>query len=209
MSTDAHSATSGHASRSPKRVLVIGASGTVGSAVAEALTAAGHEVIAASRRSTPPVDLADPPTIERLFDAIEPVDAVVSCAASALPTPLTDPGFAESIGPKLHGQIELVVQAVEHLRDGGSITLTSGAIPDDMAGTAGGALVNAGLEAFVKAAVIDLPRGPRLNVVRPGWVAETLASLDMDEADGTPAAVVARSYVEAVDGRANGTTITP
>ena len=33
----------------------------------------------------------------------------------------------------------------------------------------GGALVNAGLEVFVRTAAGELPRGLRLNIVSPGW----------------------------------------
>ncbi|MFI5557948.1 hypothetical protein ACIA2T_01605 [Amycolatopsis japonica] len=55
-----------------------------------------------------------------------------------------------------------------------------------------------GLEAFVAAAARELPRGPRVNAVSPGWVRETLAALGEPEG-GIPAADVARSYVEAVE----------
>jgi NAD(P)-dependent dehydrogenase (short-subunit alcohol dehydrogenase family) len=72
-----------------------------------------------------------------------------------------------------------------------------------------GALVNAGLDGFVQAAVIEMPRGLRLNVVSPGWVAETLASMGLDGAEGTLAIDVARSYVETVEGTGQGLTIRP
>ncbi len=68
-------------------------------------------------------------------------------------------------------------------------------------------MVNAGIEAFVRAASLEMPRGIRLNVVSPGWVTETLQALRMDPAQGTPAAVVARRYVESVEGMATGQVI--
>ena len=104
--------------------------------------------------------------------------------------------------------MELARTAIRHLRDGGSITLTSGQIPEATPGSAGGALVNAGLEAFVQAAAVELPRGLRLNVVSPGWVRESLVELGMDGAGGTPASVVAAAYVEAVEGSMQGQVLT-
>jgi len=52
-------------------------------------------------------------------------------------------------------------------------------------------LVNAGLEGFVRAAALELPRGVRVNAVAPGWVRETLVALKMDPSPGVPAAQVA------------------
>jgi NAD(P)-dependent dehydrogenase (short-subunit alcohol dehydrogenase family) len=184
-------------------VLVIGATGIIGSAVADGL-AVRHDV---RRMSRPEVDLNDPRTFGAALGT--DLDAVVCCAASAPLTALTDDGFLASIQAKLLGQVELVRAAAGVLNDRGSITITSGKIPEALPGSAGGALVNAGLEAFVAAAALELPRGLRLNVVSPGWVRETLEVLEMDPRAGVPVARVARAYVEAVEGTANGATITP
>jgi NAD(P)-dependent dehydrogenase (short-subunit alcohol dehydrogenase family) len=190
------------------KVVVVGATGTIGSEVAGALDAR-HEVVRATRGGDPHVDLADSGSIAGLFSAVGDADGVICCAASAPLAPLSDEGFVRSLQAKLFGQVDLVRGAVEHLRDGGSITLTSGRIPEATPGSAGGALVNAGLEAFVRAAVVELPRGIRLNVVSPGWVRESLVRLGMDPSSGTPARDVARAYVDALEGTAQGQTITP
>jgi len=133
----------------------------------------------------------------------------VCYAASAPLTPLLDDGFMGSLEGKLLGQVELARRGLEHLRDGGSITLTSGSLPDATPGSAGGALVNAGLEAFVKAAAVELPRRIRLNAVSPGWVRESLVTLGMDDATGTPARDVARAYVDAIEGTMQGQMLVP
>jgi NAD(P)-dependent dehydrogenase (short-subunit alcohol dehydrogenase family) len=188
------------------RTLVIGASGTIGRAVAAALTARGHEVVPASR---PHVDLADPDTASAVMST---VDAVVCCGASGRLTPLADRSdeeFTTSLDTKLLGQVHLVRRALHHLPDGGSVTITSGRFDRPTPGGAFGALVNSGLEAFVRAAAAELPRGLRVNVVSPGWVSETLTSLGMTGVDGTPAAEVARAYVEAVEGTMTGTVLRP
>ncbi|WP_461011255.1 short chain dehydrogenase [Streptomyces capparidis] len=193
------------------RVVVIGASGVLGGAVAAALEAE-HEVVRASRRGPVRVDMADPASVAALFDAVPDVDAVVCCAASGRLAPLTgspEEEFTAGLDGKLLGQVRLARAAALRLRDGGSVTLTSGAFTFPMPGGAFTALVNAGLEAFVGAAAAEMPRGLRLNAVSPGWVRETLERLGMDGAAGTPAAEVARDYVAAVEGAARGRTFTP
>jgi NAD(P)-dependent dehydrogenase (short-subunit alcohol dehydrogenase family) len=188
------------------QVIVIGATGTIGAAVVEQLRGS-HEVVAASRRGDPRVDLGDAASIAALFERVEDADAVVCCAASA---PLGDlSAVLDSIRPKLLGQVGVALHAATRLRDGGSITLTSGKLPEGTPGSAGGALVNAGLEAFVRAAALDLERGLRINAVSPGWVAETMAELGMDPAEGVPAQEVARAYVEAVEGGMQGQVLRP
>ena len=193
------------------KIIVIGATGTIGRRVADGL-ATRHVVVRASRSSRAAVDVADPGSVRRLLEAVAAdgdVDAVVSCAASAPLMDLAADGFVDALTPKLLGQVEVVRAAVETLADGGSVTLTAGQIPAELRGAAGGALVNAGLAAFVPAAAAELPRGLRLNAVSPGWVAESLAAAGQDPAGGTPADVVAAAYVRLVEGTATGTVVTP
>jgi NAD(P)-dependent dehydrogenase (short-subunit alcohol dehydrogenase family) len=78
-----------------------------------------------------------------------------------------------------------------------------------MLGSAAISLVNAGLEGFVRAAALEAPRGIRVNVVSPPWVSETLVQLGQDPQGGLPAAVVARAYVQAVEGSMTGQVIEP
>lgn len=188
------------------RVVVIGASGTIGSAVVAAL-ADRHEVVRASRRGPVAVDIGDPASVERVLRAVGEVDAVVCAAAHAPLVPLaelTDERFAAALRDKLVGQATLVTRSVPHLRDGGSVTLTAGTFAEPMAGSGVGALVNEGLKGFVRAVAPELPRGIRVNVVSPGWVRETL-----DVRGSTPAAEVARAYVECVEGRTSGRDVVP
>jgi NAD(P)-dependent dehydrogenase (short-subunit alcohol dehydrogenase family) len=194
------------------RVIVVGATGTIGGAVVHALRDS-HEVIAVSRSGAEPrVDLSDPSTVPALFEQVDDADAIVCCAASAPLKPIAElshEGLVRHVAPKLFGQVGLAIAAAAHLNDGGSISLTSGKIPEQTAGSAPGALVNAGIEAFVRAAPIDLDRGVRINAVSPGWVSETLLDLGMDPNDGTPAREVARAYVEVVEGTMQGQVLRP
>ncbi|HEU4698931.1 MAG TPA: short chain dehydrogenase [Gemmatimonadales bacterium] len=195
------------------RILVVGATGTIGRAVVAAL-APRHEIVAASRRHAPErVDLRDPESIRALYGRIGPVDAVVSAAGDAAFKPLAelaDEDFAQSLGDKLMGQVNLVRLGLDAVRDGGSFTLTSGILARAPSpGTAAIALVNAALEGFTRAAALELPRGERINVVSPPWVSETLAAMGRDPAGGLPAAVVAESYVASVEGRETGRVLEP
>lgn len=190
------------------RVVVIGATGTIGSAVVAALEDGGHEVVRASRHGPVVVDLADSASVEAALAS--DLDAVVCCAASGRLVPLASSSeFTTGLDDKLLGQVALVRRAIHRLRDGGSITLTSGVFEEPTPGGAFGALVNAGLEAFVAAAAIEMPRGLRVNVVSPGWVSETLERMGWSSARGTPAKDVARAYVRAVEGTMQGQTLVP
>ncbi len=195
------------------RILVIGATGTIGRAVVAALSA-GNEIVAAGRQSTTvSVDLADPASIREMYRSIGKVDAVVCAAGQAKFAPLaqlSDADFRFCLDNKLMGQINLVRFGFEHIADRGSFTLTTGILArSPMVGSAAISLVNAGIEGFVRAAALEAPRGIRVNAVSPPWVSETLQALKMDPSQGLPAAVVARSYVESVTGTGTGLTLEP
>jgi len=190
------------------KILVVGATGTIGAAVTKALEAR-HKVLCASQSRSPlAVDLVDRESIKRLYAGVGLVDAVVCVAGQAAFRPLlalTDADFALGITNKLMGQVNLVRLGIDTVTDGGSFTLTSGILSrQPMVGGASISMVNAGLEGFTRAAAMELPRGVRINVIAPGWVRETLVAMKMDPSVGTPAALVAHTYVEAVEGRMTG-----
>jgi NAD(P)-dependent dehydrogenase (short-subunit alcohol dehydrogenase family) len=193
------------------KILVVGATGTIGAAVADAL-GERHEVLRASHtRSVLQVDLADTNSIKRLYTKVGRVDAVVSVSGQAAFRPLralSDADFALSINNKMMGQVNLVRFGIDTVADNGSFTLTAGILSrQPMAGGVAISMVNAGLEGFVRAASLELPRGLRINAVSPGWVRETLVALKMDPSGGIPAAGVAPAYVKAVEGNMTGQVI--
>jgi NAD(P)-dependent dehydrogenase (short-subunit alcohol dehydrogenase family) len=195
------------------KIVVIGATGTIGAKVVDALSATKHEVIRASRNGDTKVDLDDPATIRALFETVENVDALVSCAGNAAFKPfsqLTDADYQLGLRSKLMGQVSAAIIASEHLRDGGSITLTTGTLAmHPIRGSASVSLVNAGLEGFVRAAALEMPRRLRINAVSPPWVKETMVKLGMDPAAGLAAAEVAKAYVAAVEGSQQGAILDP
>jgi NAD(P)-dependent dehydrogenase (short-subunit alcohol dehydrogenase family) len=199
------------------KIVVIGATGVIGAAVADAL-AARHDVVRASRTSATRVDVEDPASLERLFVEVKEIDAVVSCATG------TPARWQRMFGPleqlteahlqimfdALRSQLNLVGLCRNHVRDGGSITLTTGALArHPLPGTAAVTMMAAGLEGLVPAAALDMPRGVRINAVSPGWVKETMVKLGMDSSPGMPATTLAGFYVAAVEGTMNGAVIDP
>jgi NAD(P)-dependent dehydrogenase (short-subunit alcohol dehydrogenase family) len=190
------------------KVLVIGGSGTIGRPVAQALRGE-HQVRTAERSGGDlRVDITSPESIREMYRAAGQVDAVVSCAGGGAWKPLdqlTDDDFELSLHYKLMGQVNLVRYGLQHVADGGCITVTSGVLAQEpMAGSGAISLVNAGLEGFVRAAALEAPRDIRVNVVSPPWVSETLRAMGMDPSGGMPAAEVAQAYVDAVRGTHNG-----
>jgi NAD(P)-dependent dehydrogenase (short-subunit alcohol dehydrogenase family) len=101
--------------------------------------------------------------------------------------------------------VNLVREAVAHVRQPGSITLTSGALSHTpLPSSSAVALVNGAVDSFVCAATLDLPIGIRLNVVSPGWLEETRRALGLDPAGSVPAREIAELYLEAIAGDARG-----
>jgi len=193
------------------RILVIGASGTIGKAVVDALSG-GNEVIRASSKTSPTkVDIANANSIRGMYHSLGRVDHVVCCAGNAKFGPLeqlSDDDFRFCLDHKLMGQVNVVRYGFENVNDGGSFTVTSGVLAQNpMKGSGAISLVNAGLEGFVRAAALEAPRGIRVNVVSPPWVTETLIAYKMDPSGGIPAAQVAKTYVKAVEGEDTGRTL--
>jgi len=193
------------------KVIVIGATGTIGSAVVRAI-GDRHEVIPASFSKTAvKVDISDKTSIAKMFETTGKVDGVICAAGLAKFGPmdsLTDEDFAFCLDNKLMGQVNLVRIGTEHINDKGSITLTSGILSrKPMNGSTAISLVNAALEGFGRAAALEMERGIRINVVSPNWVVDTLKAYNMDTSIGTPVEVVAQAYVRALEGTMTGEVI--
>jgi len=196
------------------RILVIGAHGTIGREIVNALSS-NHEVLSASRGGSEiHVDIRDAASIRAMYEKAGKLDAVISAAGSGAWKPLrdlTDDDFAASLGYKLMGQVNVIRLGFAHVNDGGSITTTSGILSKSpMPDSAAISLVNAGLEGFTRAAALEAPRGIRVNVVSPPWVTETLIAMgSTDLSHGLPAATVAQAYVRSVTGGETGQVIEP
>lgn len=190
------------------KVLVVGANGLLGSAAVAALKGR-HEIIEASRTGQVSVDLTEPDSIERMFDEIGTVDAILSCTGSVPFKPLaelTDKDFRSGVEDKVLGQVNLVQIGVNHVSDGGSFTLTTGVLAREPILTgAAASLANGALESFVMAAAAELPRRIRINAVSPTVLAEATGYHEFFPGfSQVPADAVGRAFVKSVDGIQTG-----
>jgi NAD(P)-dependent dehydrogenase (short-subunit alcohol dehydrogenase family) len=191
------------------RVLVVGASGRLGSAVVSALSER-HEVVAASRSGEHFVDLTNPASIAGLFTAVGPVDAV-ACTAGKTPygalTELSSDQWLAGVRDKLLGQVELVRLGMGHVADGGSFTLVSGILSEQPVSTSPiASTVDGGVDAFVRSASIELPRGLRINAVSATVFAEAWDAYGamFPGATPVPVAEAAAAYVASIEGSQTG-----
>lgn len=190
------------------KVLVIGASGLLGTAAASALKER-HEVIEASRAGDVQVDLSDAASIEAMFERVGKVDAVVACTGAVPFKPLADlseDDFRDGISDKVLGQVNLVRLGTPYVNDGGSFTLTTGVLAREPINTGVVAsLANGALESFVMAAAAELPRGLRINAVSPSVLEEaTDYHSYFPGFSRIPAEDVGQAYVKSVDGIQSG-----
>lgn len=153
------------------KVIVIGASGAVGTAAAEALSVR-HEVVQVNRSSGDvQVDIEDVDSIRAMYQQIGKVDAVVSAVGHGhfgAVHEMTAEQFMKGINHKLLPQVNLVLEGFDTINDGGSFTLTSGVLNrDPIRGGSCAAAANGALDAFVLGASIEMPRNIRINTVSP------------------------------------------
>lgn len=158
------------------KILVVGASGTLGQAIVRHL-GQRHQVITAGRNSGEQrVDLRDDASVAGLFAATGRVDAIVSATGNVHFGPLDGMSAAQfdiGLRDKLLGQVRLALIGQHHLEDGGSITLTTGILAEQpIRQGANATAVNAALEGFARAAACELPRGIRINAVSPTVLGE-------------------------------------
>ena len=188
------------------KILLIGAGGTIGSAVDKELSQR-HEVIRIGRKSGDlQVDISDSTSIRKLFEKTGKFDALVCAAGNVTFAPLdemTEESFALGLKDKLMGQVNLLLIGREFANDGASFTLTTGVLSHDpIRSGASAALVNGALDSFVRAAAIELPRGLRVNSISPTVLVEAMGSYApyFRGYKPVPAVDVALAYAKSVEG---------
>ena len=192
------------------KIVVVGATGTIGKAVVAALEGRHEVVKVGTTGGDLQVDIADGGSIRRLYEQTGRFDALIVAAGKVhfgdLAT-MTEKEMAVGLADKLMGQVNLVLLGQHHVNDQGSFTLTSGLLSHDpIRYGASASLVNGAIDAFVRGAAIELPRGVRINAVSPGLLTESLGVFgDYFRGHETvPAARVANAYVKSVEGRLTG-----
>lgn len=153
------------------KIIIIGGTGTIGTKVAASLEK-DHEIIRVGTKSGDvQADITSPESIENLFKQTGPFDALICTAGDAYFGPwktMTDKEFRKGIDSKLMGQVNLVLIGQNYINPKGSFTLTSGVLTHDpVLGGANPSAANGAIEAFVRAAAIELENGIRINAVSP------------------------------------------
>lgn len=192
------------------RVLIVGATGMLGSAVSDALLSRGHEVIGSSRSSTIRVDLSDSASIEAMFANAGSIHAVAVTAGSTPMKPFSEFSvgeFAPALQNKLIGQLQIVRAGLDYVSPSGSFTLVSGASSrDPIRGGSILAAVNSAIDGFVQSAALEMPRRIRINSVNATVFTEAMSLYDGDFPGfaSVPVADVARAYVKSIEGVQTG-----
>ncbi|SCZ25205.1 MULTISPECIES: short chain dehydrogenase [unclassified Pseudomonas] len=194
------------------KILLIGANGTIGSAIDNELSPR-HEIIRIGRHSGElQVDISDSTSIRALFEKTGRFDALVCAAGNVTFAPLadmTEDSFALGLKDKLMGQVNLLLIGREFANDGASFTFTTGVLSHDpIKSGASAALVNGALDSFVRAAAIELPRGLRVNSVSPNVLLEAMDKYApyFRGYKPVPAVDVALAYAKSVEGLQTGQT---
>ena len=193
-------------------ILLIG-TGNLGAALLTQLRERpGVAVIVAGRSasgdSSVQLDISDIDSVRSLDEKIPSgVDHVVVCCGASTFGPLSNfdgASWAANCNSKLVAVSRLVVMLangteLKVLKQGGSITVTAGQAARTINRMWPGiATNNAGLEAFVRNAGLELPRGVRCNAVSPALVRETAVKAGLPLANTVPAAECAAEYVKLI-----------
>lgn len=192
------------------KILIIGGNGTIGKTVVKRFTE-NHEVTIAGRNSGDvTVDISSSESIAEMFENVGKVDAIVNVAGDAKWDTfdnLSEDDYYIGIKSKLMGQVNLVRIGKNYLNDKGSITLTTGILADEPVNmTTSAAMVNGGIQSFVKAVSLELENGIRVNVVSADLVEDAYEKYKDYFPGNTPVPMnkVVDGYVKSVMGRING-----
>ena len=192
------------------KVLLVGATGTLGTAVAAALRGRGHRVVTVGRTAGDiRADVSDPAQTARVYADVgdprgggqcyrrRPVRAHRRHDARGLP---------HAYRGKVAVQAELVRQGTSRLAERGSFTLIAGVLGQEpiVTGSAA-AMVNGAVESFVRAAALEISP-QRVNAVSPTVFAESMPKYEAYFPGITPVGLdlVSRAYVRSLEGAETG-----
>ncbi|HTJ51107.1 MAG TPA: short chain dehydrogenase [Cyclobacteriaceae bacterium] len=153
------------------KIIIVGATGTMGKYLASTFEK-DHEVIrVGSKGGDIQADITSPESIENLFRQTGSFDALICTAGPTYVGPwknMTDKEFRKGLEGKLMGQVNLVLIGQRYINPKGSFTLITGALTHEpVLNFANASAANGAVEAFVRAAAIELENGVRINAVSP------------------------------------------
>ena len=194
------------------KIILIGATGTIGRAVAEALGQRHDIITVGNTHGQYQVDVTRSDSIRALFEQVGKVDAIVSTTGALHFGPLSEmtaDQFKIGLHNKLLGQVDLALIGQHYVNAGGSITLTSGIVSDEpIRHGANASAVNSAIDGFVRGAAVEL-QGIRINSVSPTVLQESMGSYGpfFPGFEAAPAGRVALAYCRSVEGVQTGRVI--
>lgn len=164
------------------KIIIIGATGTLGKKVTAALQGKHQVLTAGSKSGDLQVDITSAESIEAFYKKAGKFDALVSVTGSGHFGPLntmTPDDFKKGTDSKLLGQVNLVLIGQHYINPKGSFTLTSGILSKDpVLYGANLSTVNGAINSFVIAAAIGLENDVRINAISPGVVEDSPGYFD-------------------------------
>ena len=153
------------------KIIIVGATGTMGKHLTNAFEKEHEVITAASEGCDVQVDITSSESIENMFRQAGAFDALISTAGPTYVGPwkkMTDKEFRKGVDGKMMGQINLVLIGQHYINPKGSFSLITGALTHDpQKNFANASAANGAVEAFVRAAAIELENGIRINAVSP------------------------------------------
>lgn len=163
------------------KIIIVGATGTLGSAITKELKQKGekHELICVGKtRGDLNCDIESPDSVRALYQEVGSFDALIATAGAvhfAEFAEMTKEDFELGLRSKLMGQVNLVQQGLDYINSEGSFTLTSGILADrPIPLGVSASMVNGALNSFAMAAAVQMPKNVRINVVSPGLVEDSV-----------------------------------
>jgi len=194
------------------KVLIVGASGTIGKLIVKELSPR-HEIIEAGKhKGQYQVDITNEDSVRQLFTQVGKVDAIIAVAGNVHWGSLQEMSadqFKIGLNEKMMGQVNLTLIGQHFLNDGGSITLTSGSLSDDPhVGGASFTTVNASIDGFIRGAAVELDHDRRINSVSPNVLQESwdVYGGGVPGTEPVAGAKVALAYRKSVEGHQTGQT---
>jgi NAD(P)-dependent dehydrogenase (short-subunit alcohol dehydrogenase family) len=187
------------------KIIIVGASGKIGSKVVDAMSERHDIVQVGAHSGAVQCDYTDKQSILSMYKHIAQFDALVSAVGEdSIFQPyeaLEDEDYRYGFERKFLGQVRLVRYGMRCIRDNGSFTLSSGFLshyPNTYSIATGP--LNAAVDSFVRNTALLLPNGIRINSVSPAPVVEP----GQEKKGLVTAAQAAEMYVKAVEGNFTG-----
>lgn len=184
-----------------RHVLVVGGTGTIGSAVAAMASARGAQVTATGRSvedrsdegrvSWRSLDVTDARAVEELIAELDVSDIVVAAAARPFASlaDMSQEDLTALVDSRLWGAFHIGRAAAGRLRDGGTLTFISGTLASYPDSASPVAAVSAGVEVLACGLAVEL--APiRVNVISPAALGSKGRGEHEGQADDVAHAIV-------------------